>query len=143
MRIHRLAGRGQLDFQYRALLRFGEMYRQGGVIDGKRVLPESWVKESWQPKTASPFTGDRYGYGWYMRDMDVHTVYYAWGFGGQMIYVAPSLDMTVVMTSDSTEPSREGDYIGQLHALVAESIIPALLSDQTEATGSIAPAPIP
>jgi CubicO group peptidase (beta-lactamase class C family) len=130
-------GGNEMALSPRALLRFGEMYRQGGMIDGKRVLPESWVKESWQPRTASPFTGDRYGYGWYIRDMRGHTVYYAWGFGGQMIYVAPGLGMTAVMTSDPTEPSREDDYIGQLHALVADSIIPALLPEQSEATGSL------
>ncbi len=130
-------GGNEMALSPRALLRFGEMYRQGGMIDGKRVLPESWVTESWKPRTASPFTGDRYGYGWYIREMRGHTVYYAWGFGGQMIYVAPSLGMTAVMTSDPTEPSREDDHIGQLHALVADNIIPALLPEQSEATGSV------
>ncbi|MCG7391799.1 beta-lactamase family protein [Microvirga sp. ACRRW] len=128
-------GGNEMAMSPRALLRFGEMYRQGGMIDGKRVVSETWVKQSWEPRTSSPFTGDAYGYGWYMRDMRGHRVYYAWGFGGQMIYVAPSLNMTIVMTSDPTEPSREDNYIGQLHALVADSVIPALRSD--EATGSL------
>jgi CubicO group peptidase (beta-lactamase class C family) len=119
-------GGNEMALSPRALLRFGEMYRQGGMIDGRRVLPESWVKDSWEPRTTSPFTGDAYGYGWYIRDMRGHRVYYAWGFGGQMVYVAPSLGMTVVMTSDPTEPSREDNYIGQLHALVADGVIPAL-----------------
>jgi CubicO group peptidase (beta-lactamase class C family) len=136
-------GGNEMALSPRALLRFGEMYRQGGKIDGKRVLPESWVTESWKPKTASPFTGDRYGYGWYIREMRGQTVYYAWGFGGQMIYVAPSLSMTVVMTSDPTEPSREDDHIGQLHTLVADSIIPALLPEQGEATGSLGSGDLP
>jgi CubicO group peptidase (beta-lactamase class C family) len=130
-------GGNEMALSPRALLRFGEMYRQGGFIDGKRVLPESWVTESWKPKTASPFTGDRYGYGWYMREMRGHNVYYAWGFGGQMIYVAPSLGMTVVMTSDPTEPSREDDYIGQLHTLVADNVMPALLPERSETTGAL------
>jgi len=136
-------GGNEMALSPRALLRFGETYRQGGTIEGKRILPESWVKESWQPRTSSPFTGDRYGYGWYMREMRGHTVYYAWGFGGQMLYVVPSLGMTAVMTSDPTEPSREDNYIGQLHALVADAIIPALEARQHEppTTGSTAPAP--
>ncbi|MXQ10290.1 serine hydrolase domain-containing protein [Microvirga makkahensis] len=136
-------GGNEMALSPRALLRFGETYRQGGTIEGKRVLPESWVRESWQPRTSSPFTGDSYGYGWYMREMRGHMVYYAWGFGGQMVYVAPSLGMTAVMTSDPTEPSREGNYIGQLHALVADSIIPALEAgpDDPQATGSTVPTP--
>ncbi|WP_134496387.1 serine hydrolase domain-containing protein [Microvirga pakistanensis] len=136
-------GGNEMALSPRALLRFGEMVRQGGVIDGRRVLPENWIKESWQPRTSSPFTGDHYGYGWFMREMRGHMVYYAWGFGGQMVYVAPSLGMTVVMTSNPTEPSREDNYIGQLHALVADGIIPALeaRSDDPPSTGSTAPAP--
>lgn len=133
-------GGNEMALSPRALLRFGEMYRQGGIIDGKRIVPESWVRESWQPRTRSPFTGDAYGYGWFIREMRGHQVYYAWGFGGQMIYVAPSLGMSVVMTSDPTEPSREDNYIGQLHALVAESIIPALenRTEEPQSTGSTA-----
>jgi len=41
------------------------------------------------------------------------------------------------MTSDPTEPSREDNYIGQLHALVADGIVPALLPKQEDTTGSI------
>jgi len=136
-------GGNEMALSPRALLRFGETYRQGGTIEGKRILPESWVKESWMPRTSSPFTGDGYGYGWYMREMRGHMVYYAWGFGGQMLYVVPSLGMTAVMTSDPTEPSREDNYIGQLHALVADAIIPALEAKPNDppTTGSTAPAP--
>ena len=45
----------------RALLNFGEMYRNGGTFRGRRVLPESWVRVSWTPRTRSPFSGDLYG----------------------------------------------------------------------------------
>ncbi len=121
----------------RALLRFGEMYRQGGTVDGRRVVSENWIRESWTPRTSSPFTGDAYGYGWFMRDMHGHRAHYAWGFGGQMLYVVPSLGLTVVITSDSTEPSREDNYIGQLHALVADGIVQAFLPTPGDTTGSI------
>ncbi len=130
-------GGNEMALSPRALHRFGEMYRQGGMIDGKRVVPANWIRESWTPRTSSPFTGDRYGYGWFMRDMRGHTAHYAWGFGGQMLYVIPSLGLTVTMTSDPTEPSREDNYIGQLHALVADGIVPALLPEQEDTTGSI------
>ncbi|MGH6914480.1 MAG: serine hydrolase domain-containing protein, partial [Geminicoccales bacterium] len=33
-----------------ALLRFGEMYRRGGVHEGRRILPASWVEASWTPR---------------------------------------------------------------------------------------------
>jgi CubicO group peptidase (beta-lactamase class C family) len=130
-------GGNEMALSPRALLRFGEMVRQGGVIDGKRVVSENWIKESWTPRTSSPFTSDAYGYGWFMREMHGHKAHYAWGFGGQMLYVIPSLGLSIVMTSDSTEPSREDNYIGQLHALVADDIVPAFLPKQSETTGSL------
>jgi CubicO group peptidase (beta-lactamase class C family) len=130
-------GGNEMALSPRALHRFGEMYRQGGAIDGRRVVSENWIRESWTPRTSSPFTGDRYGYGWFMRDMRGHTAHYAWGFGGQMLYVIPSLGLTVTITSDPTEPSREDNYIGQLHTLVADGIVPALLPKSEDATGSL------
>jgi CubicO group peptidase (beta-lactamase class C family) len=119
-------GGNEMALSPRALLRVGEMYRLGGTIDGKRVLAESWIRESWTPRTASPFTGDRYGYGWFIRQVREHPVYYAWGYGGQMLYVVPSLALTVVMTSDPTEPSRSDGHLQALHALLADSIMPAV-----------------
>ncbi|WP_246205628.1 serine hydrolase domain-containing protein [Microvirga arsenatis] len=130
-------GGNEMALSPRALHRFGEMVRQGGIVDGKRVVSENWIRESWTPRTASPFTGDAYGYGWFIRDMRGHKAYYAWGFGGQMLYVIPSLGLTVTMTSDPTEPSREDNHIGQLHALVADGIVPALLPKQEDRTGRL------
>jgi CubicO group peptidase (beta-lactamase class C family) len=128
-------GGNEMALSPRALLRFGEMYRLGGAIDGKRVVPESWIRESWTPRTSSPFTGDAYGYGWFIKDVRGHPVYYAWGYGGQMLYVVPSLGLTVVMTSDATQPSRQGGYRDQLHALLADGIIPAVEGANAAPTG--------
>ena len=109
----------------RALLRFGEMYRQGGTYAGRRVLPASWVETSWVPRVRSRFTGHQYGYGWFIARARGHPVYYAWGYGGQMIYIVPRLALTAVMTSDPTAPSGRNGYVRELHALLAKGIVPA------------------
>jgi len=109
----------------RALLRFGEMYRLGGVYEGRRVLPGSWIEASWTPRVRSPFTGHTYGYGWFIARARGHAVAYAWGYGGQMIYVVPDLALTVVMTSDATSPSGRSGYVRQLHRLLAQGIVAA------------------
>ena len=112
----------------RALLRFGELYRTDGVFAGRRILPEGWVAESWRPRTASPYTGHGYGYGWFARrtggDGGGHEVRYAWGYGGQMLFVVPELALTVVVMSEST-PQERSDYVVQLHALLDGFIVPA------------------
>ena len=47
-----------------------------------------------------------YGYGWWMRDWPASRRIYAWGFGGQHIFVVPRLQLVVVTTS-STEIAEE------------------------------------
>jgi CubicO group peptidase (beta-lactamase class C family) len=107
------------------LLRFGEMWRAGGVWSGRRVLSGDWVAASWTPRTISPFSGDAYGYGWFLATLGGHGVRYARGYGGQMLYVVPSLGLTVVVTSDPTRPARSEGYVGDLRGLLVEEIIPA------------------
>jgi CubicO group peptidase (beta-lactamase class C family) len=123
----------------RALLRFGELYRQGGLFKGRRVLPESWVEASWTPRGASRLSGQGYGYGWFSTRIGRHAVHYGWGYGGQMLYVVPSLGLTIVMTSDPKLPS--GGYVRELHALVAEGFVPAaeLLGPPGEAVAAAPP----
>jgi CubicO group peptidase (beta-lactamase class C family) len=118
-------GGNNMNLSPRALLRFGELYRNGGVSRGIRILPEKWVRESWTPRTKSRYSGDGYGYGWFIAEYCGHTVYYARGFGGQFIHVVPSLGLTVVITSDTSTRTRVGGYRDALTALIGADIIPA------------------
>jgi CubicO group peptidase (beta-lactamase class C family) len=106
------------------LARFGELYRLGGLVGGRQVLPAGWIAQSWTPRAVSPWSGGRYGYGWFIGETRGHPVRFAWGYGGQMVYVVPDLALTVVMTSDATAP-RDGGHIDSLHALLADGIVPA------------------
>lgn len=112
----------------RALLKFGELYRLGGQIHGRRILPASWVEESWRPRTTSPWSGHDYGYGWFTKQADGRDVRFAWGYGGQMLFVVPSLDLTVVMISDPSPRPREESHVSELHALLDDGIIPAAIT---------------
>jgi len=113
-------GGNEMAMTPRSLLAFGELYRNGGrAADGRQVVSEGWVRQSWTPRTQSRFTGDDYGYGWFLRDIDGAEVRYAWGYGGQMLYVAPSRRLTVVMTSDESLPSARTMHRDALHALFA------------------------
>lgn len=108
----------------RALARLGELYRNGGVADGRQVIPRVWIEQSWQSRTTSPWSGNGYGYGWFAGEVRGHPVRFAWGYGGQMLYVVPDLELTVVMTSDSSA-ARDGGHIDALHRLLADGIVPA------------------
>ncbi len=108
----------------RALVKFGEMYRMGGLHGREAVIPAAWVEESWTARTRSPYSGHDYGYGWFIAEAQGYAVYYARGYGGQMVYVVPDLALTVVMTSNELEPGR-GGHVEALNALLADSIVPA------------------
>ncbi|WP_396594813.1 serine hydrolase domain-containing protein [Brevundimonas sp. R86498] len=118
-------GGNEMRLSPRALLAFGELYRNDGVVNGVRVLPEGWVESSWERRGTSRFTGDRHGYGWWIRNVRDHDVFYAWGYGGQMVFVVPDLRLTVVMTSDPTPVEARDGHVQALHALMADGFIPA------------------
>ena len=104
----------------RSLLSFGELYRRDGLnAAGARLLPARWIAESWTPRTRSRFNGDGYGYGWFLRRIGGEEVRYGWGYGGQMVYVVPGREMTVIMTSDDSVPSARTGHRSDLHDLLA------------------------
>jgi CubicO group peptidase (beta-lactamase class C family) len=107
-----------------AMLRFGELFRRDGLFGGVRVVSADWVRASWQPRAVSPWSGHEYGYGWFLTDMAGAAVRYARGYGGQMIYVVPSLRLTAVMVSDPTQPARSAGYVGDLHRLLTDTLMP-------------------
>ncbi|WP_298089819.1 serine hydrolase [uncultured Sphingomonas sp.] len=108
----------------RSLARFGELYRLGGVIDGRRIVPVRWIEESWTPRTVSPWSGGQYGYGWFVGTSRGHPLRFAWGYGGQMLFIMPDLKLTVVMTSDPGG-ARDNGHIPALHTLLDDGIVPA------------------
>ena len=83
----------------RQMLKFGELYLHQGRNGDRQVVPSSWVEASWTPRTRSLRSGHEYGYGWWITELAGHPVEFAWGFGGQYIFVVPSLDLVVVTTS--------------------------------------------
>ena len=109
-----------------ALLRLGELYRQDGLVNGERILPEGWVEQSWQARGQSQYHDGEYGYGWFVTELDGEASYFGWGYGGQFLYVIPGLDLTLVLTSDPTPPTDRGRHLRRVHEIVAEQILPAV-----------------
>lgn len=120
----RYLGGNEMALSLPAMVRFGEMYRQGGVEDGRRVLSRVWVDASFEPATRSPWSGLRYGYGWFLGQSGGDRYALARGYGGQVICVVPSLELTVAIASDPTRPARSGGYFGDLMQLIEATILP-------------------
>ena len=120
----RYLGGNEMALSLRGMVRFGELYRQGGRWDGVQVLSADWVKRSLKPSTRSPFSGLNYGYGWFLGRTGDDAYALARGYGGQIICVVPGLELTVAITSDSTRPARSAGYFGDLLQLIEREIIP-------------------
>jgi CubicO group peptidase (beta-lactamase class C family) len=107
----------------RSLLAFGELNRRGGVTaTGERLVSQEWINASWQPRTQSPWTGDRHGYAWFLTRIAAEEVRYGWGYGGQMLYIVPRLGLTVVMTSDERASAARSGHRSDLHRLLGQII---------------------
>jgi CubicO group peptidase (beta-lactamase class C family) len=109
----------------RDMMKFGLMYLNGGAANGRRVLPRSWIDSSYVPRTTSPYNGNRYGYGWWTRTAHGFDIRFAWGYGGQFIFVVPALQLVVVATSDPNA-RRYWGHTDELHDIVENEIIPAV-----------------
>ena len=109
----------------RAMLAFGQLYLDRGRANGRQVVPEAWIDSSFVVRAYSPWNGHGYGYGWWHRRSGVHDVHFAWGYGGQYIFVVPSLGLVVVTTSDANVASRGGDHLDAIHEMVDRWILPA------------------
>ena len=119
----------------RAMVAIGELYRNHGRVGRRQVVPEWWVDSSFVVRTYSPFNGHGYGWGWWTRDAADYRVNFAWGYGGQFIFIVPALRATVVMTSDA-EGRREWGHLDALHELLDTYVIPVLESYRCERMGA-------
>lgn len=109
-----------------ALLKFGKLYLDGGSVEGRQILTSEWIKESWTPRfIRSSFNGRHdYGYLWWRADFGGHSTWFAWGYGGQFLFVIPSLDAVVVITGDPDAPSRGGNEV--VYSMMDDTIVPYL-----------------
>ena len=121
-------GGNEMRLTPREMLRFGELYRNGGGHEGRQIVPAQWIRDSWEPRTVSPFNGHRYGYGWWIKEAGGFPVYFAWGYGGQYIFIVPDLELVAVTTSDAATATRDGGHLRAIHSLIDNGIIPAAVS---------------
>lgn len=115
----------------RALLTLGELYRMGGVRDGRRIIDEGFVRESVMPQIMPaertinhdtlPIRG--YGFLWWLPADDKDQPYAALGHGGQLMLVYPRRELVVVITSRWPGDSST-DHYHHLARLVDDSLLP-------------------
>lgn len=127
----------------RDLLKIGQVYLDGGLWHGKRIVTRAWVETSTKPRVpvneattgyaAEQFanayaTGGTDALAWHTFDIKVggstYKEYEASGNGGQLLIVVPELDLAVVMTGGNYG---QGGIWGRWRdQIVGGAIIPAI-----------------
>jgi len=108
------------------MLKFGRLYLQKGKWNDEQVISESWVNNSTAAKID---INDYYEYAyqwWRYKDasttgqaLQVNDVFYADGWGGQLIWVVPHLNMVAVSTGGNFESGNEPLYFFRDYILPA------------------------
>jgi CubicO group peptidase (beta-lactamase class C family) len=107
----------------RQMIAFGQMYMNRGRANGQQIVPERWVEASLVTRTVSRREDNRfYGYGWWMRELAGRKTWYAWGYGGQFIFLVPDLDLVVVTTSSSQPGSERREHLRAIYDIVERMI---------------------
>ena len=118
-------GGNEMSMTPRQMTAIGELWRNEGKARGQQVVPAEWVERSCRPVTRSRWDPDReYGYGWWVQDFGGHRACFAWGFGGQYIFVFDRLDLVVVVTSATDVSDERRGYRRQLFELIERHVLP-------------------
>jgi CubicO group peptidase (beta-lactamase class C family) len=126
----------------RDFLKIGQMYLDGGLWNGRRILPAAWVQESTKahvevtPRTtglSDEDFGNFYikgsdGLAWHLGSLKAgdrnYRTYSAVGNGGQLLIVVPDADLVVLFTGGNY--SQGGVWLRWPQQIVGDKIIPAI-----------------
>ncbi len=121
---------GGLHLTPRDMLKFGQLYLNGGVWNGKRIISESWIKESFKKHVQLQDVRDKneYGYFWwhdtYIVDGKTFESIEARGAGGQFIFIVPAIESVVVITAGNYRNRKSN----QSRKIFKKYVLPALLN---------------
>jgi CubicO group peptidase (beta-lactamase class C family) len=84
------------------MAKLGLLYLQQGEWHGKQLVSKEWIKRSWTKQAEGTKKLGAYGYQWWLRTANAkinYDIYFAYGMGGQYIFVIPGLNTVAVFTA--------------------------------------------
>ncbi len=90
-------------FRPRDFLKFGELFLDGGRWHGTQIVDPRWLSEIAKKHSFVEGGGGDYGWGWHLSTYhigghDIQAIS-AGGNGGQLLYIFPQLDLTIMITA--------------------------------------------
>ncbi len=111
----------------RQLLAIGQLYLDGGSYEGRQLVSPEWIKHSTTRYVNRSYRGFHYGYFWWLEDFGGYDTWFAWGYGGQYVFIIPELDLVVACTSALTGRPRGVDHNARIYELLEHYVLPAVL----------------
>ncbi|HDR4892606.1 MULTISPECIES: serine hydrolase domain-containing protein [Bacillus] len=103
-----------LTLTVRDMAKFGQLYLNEGIHNGKQILSKSWIKES------IAMNSNQYGYLWWLREEEGVYSYCAMGDGGNIICCITERELVVAIASEIIPNA------GDRWKLIKECILPYL-----------------
>jgi CubicO group peptidase (beta-lactamase class C family) len=111
--------------------KFGQLYKNGGVWDGKQIIPKEWVDRSFTKQIALPANvvgPGNYGYLFWNKTYTIgdkaYETWYCTGNGGNKIFIFKDQPLVVVITATAYN---EGYAHPQADKIMQQFILPAVL----------------
>jgi CubicO group peptidase (beta-lactamase class C family) len=101
-----IAGSG-LSATLRDFARFGQFYLDGGVVEGRSILPDGWLQEASTAKILKGGAPLDYGYMWWIATSAparADRAFMARGIFGQFVYIDPKERVVIAVTSAASKP---------------------------------------
>ncbi|SDS67085.1 CubicO group peptidase, beta-lactamase class C family [Friedmanniella luteola] len=112
-----------LQLTARDLVAVGELYREGGVRGGRRLLEDDFVTLATSRQADLPVEDYGYGYLWWVTPVAGLDAYSAVGRFGQLVLVVPARELVVAISTRPSDPPLEpADQL----AMVEELVLPRL-----------------
>ena len=96
------------------MAKLGQLFLQNGLWDGKQIIPQAYVTAATRVQNAGGLPLSlSYGYLWWVVPSTApRPTFMASGFGGQLIWVYPPLDLVMAITSTaSSDTARRGQAL--------------------------------
>jgi len=127
-------GAGGLEMTPADMTKLGYLYLNGGAWDGEQIVDQDWVAASTTEQASGTSStsgvnisnGAAYGYQWWVTETSGYPTFYGNGYGGQILYVVPDLDLVVTTAVAGTDASTP-DEQQPVMPIIEELIVPAAI----------------
>jgi len=111
----------------RDLAKIGQLVLNHGVWRGQQIVNAGWIKEMTTPQVVRPKFS--FGYLWWLDPRSIagrgFDLIYSSGWGGQCLYIVPSLDLVVVVTAGVYNFDGQGDQDLAGDTVLTKFVLPA------------------